>query len=67
MTQITLTISDPKDATLIKKLLAKFDSVTISKPVRKRKTGLDEALEDVAAGRVYNTDNVDDLLKRLDS
>lgn len=67
MTQLTLTINDPKDASLIRKLLAKFDSVTISKPVRKRKTGLDEALEDVAAGRVYNTDNVDDLLKRLDS
>ena len=32
MTQITLTISDPKDASLIKKLLAKFDSVTISNP-----------------------------------
>ncbi len=63
MTQITLTISDPKDAALIKKLLAKFESVTISKPSRKRKTGLDEALEDVAAGRVYHYDSVEDFFK----
>ena len=65
MTQITLTISDPKDASLIKKLLAKFDSVTISKPQRKRKTGIDEALEDVAAGRVTRYDSVDDFFKEM--
>lgn len=65
MTQITLTITDPQEASLIKKLLAKFDSVTISKPARKRKTGLDEALEDVAAGRVYHAENVDDLFNQL--
>ena len=65
MTQITLTITDPKDASLIKKLLAKFDSVTISKPARRRKTGIDEALEDVKAGRVYHCDSVEDFLKEM--
>ncbi|MDE6337952.1 MAG: hypothetical protein K2L34_15415 [Muribaculaceae bacterium] len=67
MTQITLTITDPKEASLIKKLLAKFDSVTISKPVRGRKTGLDEALEDVKAGRVYHAESVDDLFNQLNN
>lgn len=62
-----LTISDPKDASLIKKLLAKFDSVTISKTKSKRKTGLDEALDDVAAGRVYHAKDVDDLFRQLNS
>ncbi len=66
MTQITLTISDPRDASLIKKLLAKFDSVTISKPMRKRKTGLDEALEDVAAGRVTHCESVEDFFKEME-
>ena len=65
MTQITLTITDPKEASLIKKLLAKFDSVTISKPARRRKTGIDEALEDVKAGRVYHCDSVEDFLKEM--
>ncbi len=67
MTQLTLTISDPKDAFLIRRLLSKFDSVTISKPHRKRKTGLDEALEDVKAGRVFHAESVDDLFNQLDS
>ena len=65
MTQITLTISDPQDAMLIKKLLAKFDSVVISKTKKKRKTGLDEALEDVAAGRVTRYNSVDDFFKEM--
>ena len=66
MIQITLTITDPKEASLIKKLLAKFSSVTISKTVSKRKTGLDEALEDVKAGRVYHASSVDDLFEQLE-
>ncbi|WP_301346067.1 hypothetical protein [uncultured Muribaculum sp.] len=65
MTQITLTINDPKEASLIKQLLKKFDSVTISKPARKRKTGLDEALDDVAAGRVTEYSSVDDMFNKL--
>ncbi|MCM1519817.1 MAG: hypothetical protein NC098_03440 [Lachnoclostridium sp.] len=65
MTQITLTITDPKEASLLKKLLAKFDSVTISKPKKSRKTGLDEALEDVAAGRVSRYDSVDDFFREM--
>ena len=67
MTQLLLTINDPNEASLIRKLLAKFDSVTISKPARKRKTGLDEALEDVKAGRVYHAESVEDLFNQLDS
>ncbi len=67
MTQLVLTITDPNEASLIKKLLSKFDSVTITKPTRKRKTGLDEALEDVKAGRVYHAESVDDLFNQLNS
>lgn len=67
MTQITLTITDPQEATLIRKLLAKFNSVTISKTRKKRRTGLDEALDDVAAGRVFHAKDVDDLLNQLNS
>ena len=65
MTQITLTITDPKEASLIKKLLAKFDSVTITKPARRRKTGLEEALEDVKAGRVTRYASVEDFFKEM--
>lgn len=67
MTQITLTIKDPKEATLIRKLLAKFDSVTISKPKRTRTNALDEAFEDVAAGKVYKASSVEDLFLQLNT
>jgi hypothetical protein len=67
MTQFTLTIEDPKDVSLIKKLLAKFDGVTLKKTDCKRKTGLDEALEDVVAGRVYHATSVDDLFNQLEN
>lgn len=67
MTQITLTIEDPKEAILIRKLLAKFDSVTISKPKRTRTKTLDQAFEDVAAGRVYQASSVEDLFSQLNS
>ncbi|MCC8112958.1 MAG: hypothetical protein LIP03_03000 [Bacteroidales bacterium] len=63
MTQMTLTISDPKDATLIRKLLAKFDSVTISKP--KRKTRFELALEEVENGEYEIYTNREEYLKRL--
>lgn len=65
MTQFTLTIEDPKDVSLIKKLLAKFDGVTLKKNSCKRKTGIDEALEDVAAGRVTRYDSVDEMFEKL--
>lgn len=65
MTQFTLTIDDPKDVSLIKKLLAKFDGVTLKKANSKRKTGLDEALEDVAAGRVTTYNSVDEMFEKL--
>ena len=64
MAEFTLTIDDPKDVSLIKKLLAKFEGVTLKK---KRKTGLDEALEDVAAGRVFHAESIEDLFRQLNS
>lgn len=65
MTQFTLTVENPKDVSLIKKLLAKFDGVTLKKTSSKRKTGLDEALKDVAAGRVTQYDSVEDFFKEM--
>lgn len=64
MTQYSLTIEDPKDASLIKKLLAKFDGVKLKKIATKRKTGLDEALEDVAADRVTHYNSVEEMFEK---
>lgn len=65
MTQLTIIISNPQDASLIKKLLAKFDSVTFSKTSGQRRTGLDEALEDVANGNVTRYNSVEDFFQEM--
>jgi len=39
--------------------------VSIAKPSRKKKCELDEALEDVKAGRVHHVDSVDDMFKQV--
>ncbi|MCC8037573.1 MAG: hypothetical protein LIP02_05495 [Bacteroidales bacterium] len=66
MTQIVLNIENPKDVKLMRQLISKMEGITIAKPHRKKKTGLDEALEDVAAGRVYHASSVEDLFHQLE-
>lgn len=39
--------------------------VVVEKLKPRRKNGLDEALEDVAKGRVYKAENVDDMFKQI--
>ena len=64
MTQITLKIEKPSVLQLIKKLISELDGVTIVK-TKRRKTGIDLALEDIKAGRLNRAENVDDLMKQL--
>lgn len=49
----------------MKKILNAIEGVSIAKPSRKKKCGLDEALDDVKAGRVHHADSVDDMFKSL--
>ena len=65
MTQLTINIEDKSILPHLKKILNAIDGVSIAKPTRKRKTGLDEAYEDIQAGRVHTAKNVDDLFKQI--
>lgn len=65
MTQITINIEDKSILPHLKKILNAIDGVSIAKPAKKRKTGLDEAYEDVRAGRIHHAENVDDLFKKV--
>ena len=60
MTQITINIEDKS----LKKILNAIDGVSIAKPAKKRKTGLDEAYEDVRAGRITHYENAEALFKK---
>ena len=61
MTQITINVEDPSLLPSLKKLLKSINGVSIAKTPGKKKRGIDEALEDIAAGRVTHYDTVDDF------
>ena len=63
MTQITINIEDKSILPHLKKILNAIDCVSIAKPEKKRKTGLDEAYEDVRAGRISHFESADEMFK----
>ncbi|MCC8177438.1 MAG: hypothetical protein LUC85_05790 [Bacteroidales bacterium] len=67
MTQLVLNIENPKDVKLMRQLISKMEGVSIARPKRKNKSGLEEALQDVAAGRVYHASSVEDLFQQLEN
>ena len=68
MTQLILNISDPSVLPTLKKVVKAFKGVTIDSTSVKRskKCGLDEALDDIQAGRVSGPFNsMDELMAHL--
>lgn len=65
MTQLTLNIEDSSILPHLKKILNALDGVSIAKTSRKRKSGIEEAYDDIRAGRVHRAANVDDLFNQV--
>lgn len=68
MTQLTLQFENNTIKNRFLKIIELMNGVSVVKPQSKtriKKCGLDEALEDVKAGRVYKAKNVDDLFEQL--
>ena len=66
MTQLVLNIDDPSVLPTLKRVVKAFKGVSIDRLEKKHKNSLDEALEDVRAGRVYGPFNsVDELMTHL--
>lgn len=65
MAEYTIHINERTNAgkSLLKYLVSL--GVVVEKLKPRRKTGLDEALEDVKAGRVYHAESVDDMFKQI--
>ena len=66
MTQITLNIENKSILPHLKKILNAIEGVSIAKPSKQKKCGIEEALDDVKAGRVTHYDNIDDMFKAFD-
>ena len=68
MTQLTLQFENESIKKHFLKIIELMNGVSVVKPQPKSKTkkcGLDEALEDVKAGRVYEYASVDDFFKEM--
>ncbi len=65
MTQLTINIEDKSILPHLRKILNALEGVSIAKSGKKKKCGLDEALEDVKAGRVKRFESMEDLFKDL--
>ena len=63
MKEITLRVSDESLLPMLRKLFRSMDGVEMVTR-RRKKSGLEKALEDVAAGRVYVAADGDDLIRQ---
>ena len=63
MTQLTLQCKNASIKNRLLKVIELMNGVTVVEPAPK--SGLDKALEDVEAGRVYKAKDVDDLFKQI--
>ena len=65
MTEITLRVTDESLLPSFRKLIRSIDGIDIVPAKRKRKSGIEQALEDVAAGRVTVWKSADEMFKTL--
>ena len=65
MTQITINVEDASMVPHLKKILGALKGVSISKSKTKNKTGIEEAYDDIKAGRIYHADSTDDLFNQV--
>lgn len=65
MKTLTINIEEPAMESLLRKLIKSLNGVSIAKTPRKKKCGLDIALEDVAAGRIHHYDSKEEFYKKF--
>ena len=61
MTQLTINIENKAILPHLKKILSAIEGVSIAPTKRKKKCGLEEALEDVKEGRTTRFENADEM------
>ena len=65
MTELTLRIIDESLLPSFRRLVRSIDGIEIVPTKRKRKSGIEQALEDEAAGRVTEWKSADEMFKTL--
>lgn len=65
MTQITINIEDNRILPHLKKILNAIEGVSIAKTTSRKKTSIEEALDDAKAGRINKYESPEELFKAL--
>lgn len=65
MTQLTINVENPSILPHLKKILNALEGVSIARPKRKHRSGIEESFEDVRKGRITHFDSVSDMFKHL--
>lgn len=66
MAELIIDIQDKSLIPMLKKLIDSLPGVSLVKPIKKvRKSGIEEAYEDVASGRVKKATDVDDMFAKI--
>lgn len=65
MNTITIQVENPSIFAGLKKVLSSMNGVVILPKARKKKSGLEEALDDMRCGRVTTYKNADDMFEKL--
>lgn len=65
MTQLILNVRDRSIIPHLRKVLNSMDGVSVAKMPRKKKNGMEEAMEDVRTGRVTEYASVDDFFTKM--
>jgi len=62
MTELTVNIEDPSMIEQIKQAISMLKGVASVTMKKKRRTGMERAVEDIEQGRIYEAESVEDLI-----
>lgn len=64
MTELTVNIEDPSMVEQIKQAISMLKGVASVTMKKKRRTGMERAVEDIEQGRIYEAESVEDLISQ---
>lgn len=65
MEQVIINVDNPSILPSLRRILKALDGVTIVSSKKTKKTGIEEAEDDIKAGRVYKADSVEDMFNQI--
>lgn len=66
MTQLVINVEDKSMLPMLRKLIKSLPGISLASTKRQKKSGLEEAYEDVKAGRVTHWSSADEMFKALE-